>query len=150
ERGHLIASFDHYKVDGVYGLHDRAWGHESWALITEGPNVVPRRFYAPNVRTRTITSGGIIPSGPLAGTQFIDGEAVALPQGEVGGTVQIGGGNPDPESDWASLAPEDERSSVFAHYTRDLGNDRMFFVQALKGFHSVTSTPTPTGFAPAW
>src|SRR5690606_17560485 len=105
ENGHLIGSVDYYTVDGVYGLHDRGWGQQGWALITEPAATVPRRFYAPNVRSRMITTGGIIPSGPLAGTQFIDGEAVPLSQGEVHGTVMIGGGNPDLAIDWVSLAP---------------------------------------------
>jgi len=150
ENGHLIGSFDYYTVDGLYGLHERGWGQQGWALVTDPPGTVPRRFYAPNVTSRTITKGGIIPSGPLAGTQFINGEAVPLSQGEVHGTVMIGGGNPDLAIDWQSLAPEDKRSSVFAHYTHDLGDDRMVFVQALRGHHSVTSNPSPLGFAPAW
>src|SRR5690606_38964647 len=86
ENGHLIASFDYYDVDGVYGLHDRDWGQQGWALINE-PGRTPQRFYARDVHSNTITKGGIIPSGPLAGTQFIDGEAVALPMGEVHGSV---------------------------------------------------------------
>lgn len=150
ENGHLIGSFDYYNVDGVYGLHDRGWGQQGWALITEPAGTTPRRFYAPNVASRTITTGGIIPSGPLAGTQFIDGEAVALSEGEVHGTVMIGGGNPDPGINWQSLAPDDTRASVFAHYMHDLRDDRTIFVQALRGHHSVTSTPLPLGFAPAW
>jgi iron complex outermembrane receptor protein len=150
ENGHLIGSFDHYTVDGVYGLHERGWGQQAWALITEPAGTVPRRFYSPNVASRMITTGGIIPSGPLAGTQFIDGEAVPLSEGEVHGTVMIGGGNPDPGLNWQSLAPDDTRSSVFAHYKHEVGDDKTVFVQALRGRHSVTSTPQPLGFAPAW
>lgn len=151
ENGHLITSFDYFTVDGVYGLHDRGWGQQGWALITDSPSVQPRRFYSPDVHSRTITNGGIIPSGPLAGTQFMDGEAVALPMGsEVYGSVMVGGGNPDMTIDWESLAPKDKRSSIFAHYTHDIGDDKQIFVQALRGFHSVTSTPSPIGFAPAW
>ncbi|HEX7079856.1 MAG TPA: TonB-dependent receptor [Gammaproteobacteria bacterium] len=150
DNGHLITSFDYYNVDGVYGLHDRDWGQQGWALINE-PGRTPQRFYARDVHSTTITKGGIIPSGPLAGTQFIDGEAVALPMGEVHGSVMIGGGDPDMTVDWESLAPDDERKSLFAYYSHDLGGgDRQVFVQALRGYHSVTSTPVPTGFAPAW
>jgi len=150
DNGHLIASFDYYKVDGVYGMHDRGWGQQGWALVTEPAGTQPRRFYSPDVHSRVINAAGVIASGPLAGTTFVDGEAVALPQGEVHGTVMIGGGTRDLAIDWQSLAPDDERSSVFAHYKHDLGNDREFFVQALRGQHRVTSTPFPTGFAPAW
>lgn len=152
EHGHLIASFDYYSVDGVYGLQDRDWGQRGWALVTEPAGTEPRRFYSPDVHSRVITAGGVIASGPLAGTQFVDGEAVALPMGDVHGNVMIGGGDRDMRLDWQSLAPKDKRSSVFAYYTHDVGgdDDKQFFVQTLKGYHSVTSTPFPTGFAPAW
>jgi iron complex outermembrane receptor protein len=150
ENGHLIASLDYYSVDGVYGLHDRDWGQQGWALVTEPAGTEPRRFYSPDVHSRVITSGGVIASGPLAGTQFVDGQAVPLPMGEVHGNVMIGGGDRDLRRDWQSLAPEDERGSVFAYYTHDLGDDKQLFVQALQGHHSVTSTPSPIGFAPAW
>jgi iron complex outermembrane receptor protein len=150
ENGHLIASFDSYSVNMLYGLEGRGWGQQGWALVTEPSGTEPRRFYSPDVHSRVNTTGGIIATGPLAGIQFVDGEAVQLPLGEVHGNVMIGGGNPDLARRWESLAPEDERSSVFAHYTHDIGNDREIFVQALKGFHAVTSTPSPFGFAPAW
>lgn len=150
ENGHLIASFDRYTAEGTYGLEDRGWGQNGWALVTEPAGTTPRRFYSPNVTSRVITTGGIIASGPLAGTQFVDGEAVALPLGEVHGNVMIGGGNPDLAIRWESLAPEDERSSAFVHYTHDVGADQQFFVQALKGYHKVASNPSPFGFGPAW
>lgn len=149
EKGHLIASFDYYNVDSVYGLQDRAWGQQGWGLINE-PGRTPQRFYASDVHSTTITKGGIIPSGPLAGTQFVDGEAVPLSMGEVHGNVMIGGGDPNMAIDWQSLAPKDKRGSAFAHYKYEFGDEKTVFVQALKGFHSVTSTPFPIGFAPAW
>ncbi|WP_428102081.1 hypothetical protein [Candidatus Rariloculus sp.] len=150
ENGHLIASFDYYNVDRVYGLQGREWGQRGWAMITVRAGTVPRRFYAQDVHSTRITTGGIIPSGPLGGTQFFDGEAVASPMGEVHGSVMIGGGNPDLAVRRESLAPQDTRSSFFAHYTHDLGNDRQIFAQALRGYHQVLSNPSPTGFAPAW
>jgi iron complex outermembrane receptor protein len=150
ENGHLIASFDYYDVDALYGLQNRAWGQAGWALVTGPSGTTPRRYYAQDVHSAVITTGGSIASGPLAGTQFLDGQAVALSMGEKIGNVQIGGGNPDLAVKWESLAPKDRRSSVFAHYTHDLGDDRSFFVQVLKGQHEVVSNPSPTGFASPW
>jgi iron complex outermembrane receptor protein len=149
DNGHIIASFDHYEVDGVYGLEGRTWGQGGWALVTD-TSQTPIRYYARDVHSRTITSGGVIASGPLAGIQFIDGEAAPLGQGEVVGGVQIGGGTPDSSIRWDDLAPKDERSSVFAHYTHDLGGDRQFFVQALKGQHAIRYNPQPFGFGIPW
>jgi outer membrane receptor protein involved in Fe transport len=149
QNGHLIASFDRFEVDGVYGLDNRTWGQGGWALVTD-TSQTPRRYYAADVHSRTITTGGAIASGPLAGTQFIDGEAVPLSQGQVVGGVQIGGGNPDLAVRWHDLAPTDERSSIFAHYTHDLGEDREFFVQALKGQHAITYNEQPFGFGVPW
>lgn len=150
DNGHLIASFDMYSADELHGLYDRDWGQQGWALVTDSVGVEPRRFYSPDVHSAVITTGGMIASGPLAGIQFVDGEAVPLSMGERYGNVMIGGGNPDQGIEWQSLAPEDERSSVFLHYTQDMGGDKQFFVQALKGTHSVTSSPSPFGFGPAW
>jgi len=151
ENGHLVTSFDFYDVDGVYGLKDREWGQQAWALVTTpSAAILPRRYYAADVSSRTITTGGIIASGPLAGTQFIDGEPAPLSQGQAVGGVQIGGGNPDIGVKWQDLAPQDRRDSVFAYYTYDFGDDREFFVQALKGEHKIRYNPQPFGFGIPW
>jgi outer membrane receptor protein involved in Fe transport len=112
ENGHIISSVDYYDVDGVSGVRGRDWGADGWALFTRGVTAQPRRFYAPGGRSRQITAGGIIPSGPLALTQFIDGVPSPLPPGtEVVGTTQVGGGGRDLAQDWASLRPDDKRYS---------------------------------------
>jgi iron complex outermembrane recepter protein len=150
EHGHLVVSADYFKTDGVYGVRNRAWGQNQWALVTDSSTTVPRRFYSPNVNSRVINANGVIGSGPLAGTTFLNGEPVQLPQGEPHGSVQIGGGTRDLNLDWQSLTPDDRRSSLFAYYTHELDDGKEFFVQALRGQHAVTSTPAPTGFAPFW
>ena len=67
ERGHLIGSVDYYDADGIIGYEGRDWGAEGWALFTQtSTTAVPRRFYAPDGRSRVITPGGLIPSGPLS------------------------------------------------------------------------------------
>ncbi len=95
---------------------------------------------------------GSIPSGPLAFTQFIDGQPVPLAAGtRIVGNTQIGGGGVDPGEDWTSLRPNDTRHSVFGHFKYDFSDDKMGFVQV----HARASIgrdvlPSPLGFAPGW
>jgi outer membrane receptor protein involved in Fe transport len=152
ERGHLIGSVDYYDADGVSGYEGRDWGSEGWALFTRpSPTAVPRRFYAPDGRSRVITSGGLIPSGPLAATQFIDGDPVPLGTGsEIIGTAQIGGGGPDLNQKWAGLRPSDKRHSTFLHYKHDFADEKTGYIQVMQGVHENTTLPSPTGMAPGW
>lgn len=150
ERGHLITSFDWYDADGVRGTEDRDW-YQSWAMFTGPASARPRRFYAQPGRSNATSLGGVIPSGPLAGTQFIDGVPVPMGVGtRVVGNTQVGGGGIDPGYKWYALRPNDSRGSAFAHFKYDFDNDRSAFVQILKGQHTVEALPAPTGFAPAW
>lgn len=150
ERGHFVASADWYEADGVNGLEDRDW-YQGEALFTDAASVVPRRFYGENGRSRAITTGGIIPSGPLAFTQFIDGVPVPLAPGtRIVGNTQIGGGGSDLGKKWNSLRPNDSRNNVFGHFKFDFTDDKTGFVQVLKGRHVVEALPQPLGFAPGW
>jgi outer membrane receptor protein involved in Fe transport len=151
-KGHIVASADYYSADGVLGLHGRDWGAEDWAMFTRGVTAVPRRFYAPNAQSRVTAPGGMIPSGPLGGTIFYDGEPVPLINGtEVVGTSQVGGNNGSSlNQDWYALRPADKRSSQFVHYKYDFSGNKTGYIQVLHGLHSNTSLPAPTGFAPGW
>jgi outer membrane receptor protein involved in Fe transport len=152
QNGHLVASVDYFDADGVLGIRNRDWAAQDYAQFTRGVTAVPRRFYAANAQSRVTAPGGMIPSGPLGGTFFVDGEPMALINGtEVVGTTQVGGNNPsDLTVDWTSLRPADKRHSAFAHYKYDFTDDKTGYVQILKGVHSNTAMPSPTGFAPGW
>ncbi len=152
ERGHIIGSVDYYDADGVAGYAGRDWGADGWAMFTQ-PSLTarPRRFYAPDGRSRVITSGGLIPSGPLAFTQFVDGDPVPLGTGsQIIGTAQVGGGGPDLNQEWALLRPDDKRHSMFLHYKHDFTDGKSGYIQLMQGVHQNTSLPTPTGMAPGW
>jgi outer membrane receptor protein involved in Fe transport len=152
ERGHIIGSVDYYDADGVLGYEGRDWGAEGWALFTQ-PSLTarPRRFYAPDGRSRVITSGGLIPSGPLGGTQFIDGNPVPLGTGsQIIGTAQVGGGGPDLNQRWAGIRPDDKRHSTFLHYKHEFSDTKTGYIQLMQGVHENTSLPSPTGMAPGW
>jgi outer membrane receptor protein involved in Fe transport len=152
ERGHLIGSVDYYDADGVMGYAGRDWGADGWALFTFPTSATqPQRFYAPDGRSRVITSGGLIPSGALGGTQFIDGNPVPLGTGsQIIGTAQVGGGGPDLNQKWAGLRPSDKRHSTFLHYKHDFTEDKTGYIQVMQGVHENTSLPSPTGMAPGW
>jgi outer membrane receptor protein involved in Fe transport len=151
ENGHIIASVDYFEADGVLGLHGRDWGSEDWAQFTRGATVQPRRFDAPNAQSRITAPGGMIPSGPLGGTMFVNGQPVPRINGtDVIGNAQIGGNVPNLTQDWAALRPDDKRHSAFLHYTHDFGPDKSGYIQLLNGVHTNTTLPSPTGFAPGW
>lgn len=152
EKGHIVGSVDYYDADGVIGLKGRDWGAQDWAMFTRGVTAQPRRFYAPNAQSRVVAPGGMIPSGPLGGTMFIDGEPVPLINGsEVVGTTQVGGNNRTTlNQDWQSLRPADKRNSAFLHYKHDFQDDKTGYIQVLHGVHSNTALPSPIGFAPGW
>ena len=150
EKGHLVTSFDWYEADGVLGTADREW-YTGRALFTDAAGVQPRRFYGEDGRSRSITPGGLIPSGPLAFTQFIDGQPVPLGTGtRIVGNTQVGGGGVDPGVEWTALRPNDERQNVFGHFKYDFTEDKTAFIQVLKGEHSVENLASPLGFAPGW
>ncbi|HUQ53452.1 MAG TPA: TonB-dependent receptor [Gammaproteobacteria bacterium] len=148
EKGHIIGSVDYFDADGVIGYEGRDWGADGWAMFTRATN--PLRFYAPNGRSRVITSGGLIPSGPLAFTQFVDGDPVPLGNGQVIGTAMIGGGGPDLNQEWANLRPDDKRHSAFLHYKHDFSDTKTGYIQLMQGVHENTTLPSPTGMAPGW
>ncbi len=158
ERGHIIGSVDYYDADGVLGYEGRDWGAEGWALFTQ-PSLTarPRRFYAPDGRSRVITPGGLIPahtnapSAALSNTQFIDGDPVPLGTGsQIIGTSQVGGGGPDLNQRWAGIRPDDKRHSAFLHYKHDFAEGKTGYFQITQGVHEVTSLAAPTGMAPGW
>ncbi|MBH0113850.1 TonB-dependent receptor [Novosphingobium sp. YJ-S2-02] len=71
DRLHVIGSFEHYKVNPLY-KRDRPIVRESWQATGAGTEENPFR-YVDDVRWGTVSEGGYISSGPLAGQQFADG-----------------------------------------------------------------------------
>jgi outer membrane receptor protein involved in Fe transport len=150
ERTHIIASADYFTADPVVGYQDRDW-FRGWTELAMPAGSVPARIIAEPGCSRGVTFGGIIPSGPLGGTQFIDGVPTSLAQGTiVSGSRQIGGGCVNYSELYSAIRPEEQRHSVFAHVKHEFGDNVSGYVQVLKGFHSVESPPAPTGFASPW
>lgn len=140
DRVHLLASVEHYESDGIPDTYGRAWAQRSCAPIAN-PAVTtanpaspsnPSRLNACGVRAANSTYGGLISSGPLAGTQFVAGGASAP---FVFGTLRstdsmVGGDGVDGLWD-NSLTGEQERTSLFGHLSFDVTDYLTLNVEAL-------------------
>jgi outer membrane receptor protein involved in Fe transport len=88
ERTHIVMGGDWFKQGGIANYDDRDW-FKNWGNINFGdvngvPNVTPQRVRYENVCSRNNTFGGLITSGPLAGTHFLpDGTPAVYQNGEV-------------------------------------------------------------------
>ncbi|HHX82369.1 MAG TPA: TonB-dependent receptor plug domain-containing protein, partial [Pseudomonadaceae bacterium] len=74
ERSHFILGADYYRSASIDNFDGRDW-YRPWGSINHGatggvPNQLPQREQYDNVYSRNSTFGGLIPSGPLAGTHF--------------------------------------------------------------------------------
>lgn len=141
-RGHVIASAEYYNNDGVPNGFDRHWLARQRATIlnpavtTSNPASPsnPNRITFDDVQNRQYTYGGLINTGPLAGTQFLAGGEVAP---FVPGTLvsprsqaQVGGGGPDPDPNVAaSVTGELERAAAFVHGIYDLTDNFNIFAE---------------------
>jgi len=133
DRAHLIASADYYNASGVESYLERDW-FQSWGRIANTSPTGPRQLIVPNVHSREFTYGGFIPSGPLAGTEFLAGgvPSTLAPGDIVARNAQSGGGGIDGGADtW--LIPATRRATAFAHLTYDITDTTSAFVQALYG-----------------
>ena len=67
-KGHIVASASRFTDSGITSWRDRDW-FNSCARIAN-PALVPASIMACDVHSAAFTPGGIIPSGPLRGTEF--------------------------------------------------------------------------------
>ena len=162
ERGHVIFGAEYYRAEGIPNYDDRDW-YEAWGTLNMGANAVPQRIRVANVMDRTYTYGGLIRTGPLAGTQFLedgtpapfcDGELLdaaavtAKARGEIAG-LQVGGCGGQRSRDDMAL-PSQERGSVLARATFDLNDETRFSVQGLYGYNKIENTKFGYVFTTPW
>jgi outer membrane receptor protein involved in Fe transport len=72
-RGRLVVGGEWVDNDGVRDIYSRDWGREEWGFVNNAgyaTNGLPRILVLPNVRRNQLADGGLIISGPLAGTTF--------------------------------------------------------------------------------
>ncbi|HEX7081777.1 MAG TPA: TonB-dependent receptor [Gammaproteobacteria bacterium] len=168
ERSHVVVGAEYYRAEGIPNYDDRDW-FDSWGTINFGtnaagePNVLPQRIRVANVKSRTYTYGGLIRTGPLAGIQFLedgtpaefcDGEILdsgalrAQAEGEIAGS-QVGGCGDQRDRDDMVLAGQ-ERGSLFARASIDIGEDTQFYVQGLYGYNKIENAKFGYVFTTPW
>ena len=132
-RGHFLVAGDHFHADGVFGWDKRDW-FQSYAEL-ENPNGPPAEITVPNARTTLFTYGGLIPSGPLAGTQFLeDGTPAPFQRGTLVDPpfAQAGGDGVNPLVD-NELYPEQSRSGAFLLFDYEFTDNVTAYVQGTYG-----------------
>lgn len=137
---HAIVGLDYYKSDEISNYHDRDW-YQDWGVITLPANTDgPLRLRRSNVHSMEGTYGGLIRTGPLAGTQFLaDGTPAPFADGSIvnaNRSMQVGGDGINYARD-ELVMPSQKRYSAFAHLKQDIGEETSAFVQALYGYSSV-------------
>lgn len=155
DRAHMVLGGEYYDAKGIPNYDGRDW-YQYWGDINFGarggvPIQTPQRIRVPNVISRTYTLGGLIATGPLAGTQFLsdgtpapyfDGDIMdftatsALSRGQINGS-HVGGRGSQTSGDVIALesqvlAPQD-RGSLFAHLKYDISDSTELSLQAIYG-----------------
>ena len=159
ERVHVVAGAEYYQRDAVENYFGRDW-YQGWGDIAQGPSSAPNRLRLPNVTNRQFTFGGLIPSGPLAGTQFLeDGTPAPFENGlldysaRTGGNVYRGsqsGGTGDDPTLHGLVSPEQERYSLFTRATVQLTDDIEFSLQGIHGYNYIENLKTGYVFYSPW
>ncbi len=153
-RGHFLISAEHAYNDGIAHAYERSWFADhslNWMLnpaYGTGPGQttsVPEYIAMANVGIGNAAPGGLIFSGPLKGTQFLEGGTPApFTFGSVVSDVYMSGG------DWQAtridadpmIAIRLSRRNVFTRATYDVSDD----VEAFAEFHwSQTQTTNKPG-----
>ena len=133
ERSSLLLSAEYSRVDGIRGYDSRDWFNGTASIAN--PAGTPREVLAGNVHATGYTYGGLITSGPLAGTQFLAGGAPApFIAGQYRTSVtQSGGSGVDPAADLIWILPDQRRVASFARLSTRPTDSLSLFTQLIAG-----------------
>lgn len=149
-RGHVVIAGEYYHNSGVGDIYTRPWGAND-AQIVSNPSGLPKTIITDGARLSTMTTGGLITSGPLKGTMFGPGGTTSqFNYGtSAGSLLMIGGGVPG-ESLAAGLmlVPRLERYSTFGHMDFEVNDGLSLFAEGSYGVNKSQSfgiQPRDTG-----
>jgi outer membrane receptor protein involved in Fe transport len=146
-RGHIVAAFEYAKSDGIGGCYDIDWCALGYSNFTNNDwikpttanphpnNALPNRVSLPN-KQPTLTTGGVINTGPLRGTQFLaDGTPAPFVYGKWPSTFAMVGGNEheDPFSSAHLMKSPVRRYAAFASGHYDLTDSVTAFTELSYG-----------------
>lgn len=136
-RMRFVASGEYAREDGVGILdeEERKWRRNApGQLQNPVAGGIPSTIIVTHLKSALGSYGGLISSGPLRGTHFVDGGRSAVFQYArlVSGTY-MGGGPSDPLAGYAGngLSPDSRRGNVFAHVEYDVTPGVMLFADAM-------------------
>lgn len=142
ERGHLIASFEAYEQDGVFGFTNQDW-YEGWGQVRTPIAGAPTLdTIAPRVVSSTASQHGVIraPGTSIDRLTFTaDGTPVPFVLGSPGSvafgshSIANGGSGTTNGTERATLSPEAERESAFLYYDFDLDERTNLYAQMIYG-----------------
>lgn len=130
----LLLAGEVFRSDGIRGYDSRDW-YDGQAAISNPDPDGPAEIIARDVRSTNYTYGGLITSGPLAGTRFLAGGAPApFERGSLYTPVtQSGGSGVNPAGEHVWLLPDQERISGFARLTTQPAAAVSAYLQVLAG-----------------
>jgi iron complex outermembrane receptor protein len=153
DRLHVVGSVMDYKSYGVSSAVGRAWTDRAVASITN-PNFNKALPVSPtNSALVTVTQpyssvaalGGLITSGPLAGTAFDPaGQAIPFNYGTLRSAAQMSGGDGYNPNTLLTLQPSQHRDQVFTHATYDVSENFSVYAQLMASQNHVQYNSLPT------
>lgn len=127
-RGHVVFGSEWVDNEGVGLMYTRDFGRREWGFVSNpaytATNGQPRTLVMRDVRRNVLVAGGLITSGPFAGTTFdANGQARPFEYGSVsgtGGTMSGGEGYGTGDGAGRLLSPPVERSTSQVRVSYDL------------------------------
>ncbi len=133
DRGHLLVSGTFYNADGILNYRKREW-FDSCAPLNNPVtgSGQPLRVQQCGARTPMMAAGGLILSGPLAGTQFVEGGTpTTFHFGDfLTPTMMVGGTGEDQGIDFQPL-PELRRTTGYARLSYEVSDGLTLSADAL-------------------
>ena len=139
-KAHIVASASRFTDSGIATWRDRDW-FDSCARIAN-PALVPASIMACNVHSAAFTPGGLIPSGPLRGTDFgPGGQPRQFNYGTQLTTLTMIGGDGLDNGVNLSAVPGVKRQTGFAHLIFDVTDNVSLFAEGMYGESKVHFVP---------
>jgi len=133
DRGHVVASLEYYDSKGIgpYAT-DRKWNARGSGLLPNSGDGPDRIIVADGAVVSAATFGGLINSGPLAGTQFLpDGRPADFEFGSLlSPSFMLGG---DGIRNDRNISADTSRFTAFAHVSYDISDDVELFLEGNYG-----------------
>lgn len=147
----LLLSAEIFRADGIAGYNSRSW-YDGQAAIPNPDPAGPRELIVRQARSTNYTFGGLITSGPLAGTEFLEGGATApFERGQHHTSVaQSGGSGGNPADTHVWLLPDQQRISAFARFSTQPTATLSAHAQVLAGHTRNSFGKEPPALWGAW